>query len=72
MHVSHSKNIEFCGRQELPLRSHRDSGFSDLVERGHKEVFKAALRLRLECANKKRLGLFLNAPRNTSYLSWKV
>lgn len=65
--------IEFCGRQELPLRGHRDSGPFSLDEPDHNEGnFRAALRLRLDCMDKETADLFLNAPRNATYLSWKV
>ena len=65
--------IEFCGRQELPLRGHRDSGpFLHIASEYNEDVFRAALRLRLKCSDKVTLDLFWNAPRNASYLSWKV
>ena len=65
--------IEFCGRQELPLRGHRDSGPLTLDAPNHNEGnFRAALRLRLECLDKETADLFFNSPRNASYLSWKV
>ena len=46
--------VEFCCRQELPLRGHRVAGSFNLSEPDHNEgVFKAALRLRIECADQK-------------------
>jgi len=42
------KTIEFCVRQEIPLRGHRDAGAFPLNETNcYDEVFKAALRLRV-------------------------
>ena len=65
--------IEFCGCQELPLRGHRDPGpFLPIASQYNEGVFRAALRLRLECSDKVTSDLFWNAPRNASYLSWKV
>ena len=56
--------IEFCDRQE----AHQGSDSFDLVEPDYnKGVFKAALRL--ERTDQKRSDLFLQAPRNASYLS---
>ena len=63
--------IEFGIRQELPLRDHRDSGSFDRVESDRNEgVFKAGLRLRLQCTDQKSSGLFFHAPCNASYLNW--
>jgi len=57
--------IEFCGRQEIPLRGHRNAGALLLNETDCNDgVFKAALRLRVEAADKQTSDLFLKAPRN--------
>jgi len=65
--------IEFCGRQEIPLKGHRDAGAFSLNETdGNDGVFKTALRLRVEAADKQTSDLFLKAPHNASYLSWRV
>ena len=65
--------IEFCPRQEIPLRGHRDAGAFSLNETDCNDgVFKAALRLRVEAADKQTSDLILKAPRNASYLSWRV
>ena len=65
------RTIEFCGRQEIPLRGNRDAGAFSLNETDCNDgVFKAALRLRVEAADKQTSDLFLKAPRNASYLSW--
>ena len=71
--LSHTiKTIEFCGRQEIPLRGHRDAGAFSLNETDCNDgVFKAPLSLRVEAADKQTSDLFLNAPRNASY-SWRV
>jgi len=67
------RTIEFCGRQEMPLRGHRDAGAFSLNETVCNDgVFKAALRLRVEASDKQTSDLFLKAPRNVSYLSWRV
>ena len=67
------RTIEFCCRQEIPLRGHRDAGAFSLNETDCNDgVFEAALRLRVEAADKQTSELFLKAPRNTSYLSWRV
>ena len=60
-------------RQEIPLRGHGDAGAFSLNETGCNDgVFKAALRQRVEAADKQTSDLFLKAPRNPSYLSWRV
>jgi len=65
--------IEFCGHQEIPSRDHRDAGAFSLNETDCNDgVFKAALRLRVEAADKQTPDLFLKTPRNVSYLSWRV
>ena len=67
------RTIEFCGRQEIPLRGHRDAGAFSLKETDCNDGgFKAALRRRVEAADKQTSDLFLKAPRNASYLSWRV
>jgi len=67
------RTIEFCGRQEIPLRGHRDAGALSLNESDCNDgVFKASSRLRVEAADKQTTDLFLKAPCNTSYLSWRV
>jgi len=72
--LSHTiRTIEFCGRQEIPLRGYRDAGAFSLNEIDcNYGVFKAALRLRVEAADKQTPDLFLKVPRNASYLSWRV
>lgn len=63
--------VEFCGRQELALRGHRDSGpFSSDEPHSNDGVFRAALRLRLGAADQATMNLFQTAPRNASYISW--
>jgi len=67
------RTIEFCGRQEIPQRGHRDASAFSLNETDcNDRVFKAALRLRVEAADKQTSDLFSTAPRNASYLSWRV
>ena len=67
------RTIEFCGRQEIPLRGHRDAGAFSLNETVCDDgIFKAALRLRVEAADKQSSDLFLKVPRNASYLTWRV
>ena len=67
------RNIEFGGRQEIPLRGHRDAGAFSLNETDCNDgLFKAALRLWVEAADKQTSDLFLKAPRNASYLRWRV
>ena len=72
--LSHTiRTTEFCGRQEIPLRGHRDANAFSLNETDCNDgVFKAALRLRVEAADKQISDLFLKASHNASYLSWKV
>ena len=53
------RTIEFCRRQEIPLRGHRDAGAFSLNETDCNDaVFKAALRLRVEAADKQTSHLF--------------
>ena len=53
------RTIEFCGRQEIPLRGHRDAGAFSLNETDCNDgVFKAASRLRVEAADKQTSDLF--------------
>jgi len=67
------RTIEFCGRQEIPLRGRRDAGAFSLNEIDCNDgVFKAGLRLRVEAADKQTSDLFLKAPRNASYLSFYI
>jgi len=67
------RTIEFCGPQEKPVRGHRDAGTFLLNETDwNYRIFKATLRLRVEAADKQISDLFLQSPRNASYLSWRV
>ena len=67
------RTIEFCGRQEILLRGHRDASAFSLNETDCNDgVFKAALRPRVEAADKQTSDLFSKAPHNTSYLSRRV
>jgi len=51
--------IEFCGRQEIPLRGHIDAGAFSLNETDCNDgVFKAALRLRWRLLTSKHLTSF--------------
>ena len=53
------RTIEFCGRQEIPLRGHRDAGAFSLNETHCNDgVFKTALGLRVEAADKQTSDLF--------------
>jgi len=67
--LSHiTRTIEFCGRQEIPLRGHRDAGAFSLNETDCNDgVSKAALRLGVEAADKQTSGLFSKALRSVSY-----
>ena len=56
------RTIEFCDRQEIPLRGHRDAGAFSLNKTDYNDgVFKAALRLRVEAADKQTSDFFLKA-----------
>ena len=67
------RTIEFCSRQEIPLRGHRDAGAFSLNETNCNDgVFTAALRLRVEASDKQTSDLFLKAPLNASYLNRRV
>jgi len=67
------RTIEFNGRHEIPLKGHREAGAFSLNETDCNDgVFKAALRLRVEAVDKQTSDLFLKAPSNASYLSWRV
>ena len=72
--LSHTiRTSEFCGRQEIALRGHRDAGAMSLSEPDCNDgVFKTALRLRMEASDEQTSDLFLKAPHNASYLSWRV
>jgi len=53
------RTIEFRGRQEIPLRGHRDAGAFSLNETHCNDgVFKTALGLRVEAADKQTSDLF--------------
>ena len=55
------------------IEGHRDAGAFSLNETDYNDgAFKAALRLRVEAADKQTSDLFLKAPCNASYLSWRV
>ena len=62
------RTIEFCGRQEIPLRGHRENAgaFSLNQIDCNDGVFKAALRLRMEAADKQTSDRFLKASRNAT------
>ena len=67
------RTIEFCSRQEIPLRCNRDAvAFSLNATDCNDGVFKPAFRLRVEAADKQTSDLFLKAHTNASYLSWRV
>ena len=67
------RTVEFCGRQEIPLRGRRDAGAFSLNKTDCNDgAFKAASRLRVEATNKQTSDLFLKAPRNASFLSSRV
>jgi len=53
------RTIEFCSRQEMPLKGRREAGAFSLNETDCNDgVFKAALRLRVEAADKQTSDLF--------------
>ena len=55
--------IKFYGRQKIPLRGHRDAGAFSLNETDCNDgVFEAALRLRVEAADKQTSDLFQGSP----------
>ena len=58
-HLSHiTRTIEFCSRQEIPLRCNRDAvAFSLNATDCNDGVFKAAFRLRVEAADKQTSDL---------------
>jgi len=68
------RTIEFCGRQEIPMRGHRDAGaFYWTKLMAMTEFLKLPSEwLRVEAADKQTCDLFLKASRNVSYLSWRV
>jgi hypothetical protein len=67
------KVIEFCARQELPFRGHRDHGeFSLKPPVVNDGTFRSALRLRLNAADEETKSQFESGSRNATYLSWKV
>jgi len=56
-----------------PPRHASDAGAFSLNETDCNDgVFEAALRVRVEAADKQTSDLFLKAPRNASYLCWRV
>jgi len=66
-------NFAVAKKYHLPLRGHRDAGAFSLNETDCNDgVFKGALRLRVEAADKQTSDLFLKAPCNASYLSWSA
>jgi len=57
------RTIEFCGRQEIPLKGQGDAhGFSLNKTDCNDGVSKAALRLRMEAADKQTSDLFSGSP----------
>jgi hypothetical protein len=65
--------VEFCGRQELPLRGKVDSGSFDISKCSPQEgTFRAALRLRISERDEVCQSLFQCAPRNATYMSPQI
>ena len=67
------KTVIFCGRQELPLRGHRDEGplLADAPQ--HNDgVFRAALRFRLDAGDADLAAHLSSAQANATYLSWET
>jgi len=63
------RTIEFRGRQKIPLRGHKDADAFSLKETDCSDgVFKTAS----GGCYKQTSDLFLKAPCNASYLSWRV
>ena len=63
------RTIEFCGRQEIPQRGHRDASAFSLNETDcNDRVFKAALRLRVEAADKQTSDLCLKQWSSTFFV----
>ncbi|XP_078494004.1 52 kDa repressor of the inhibitor of the protein kinase-like [Ciona intestinalis] len=68
--------LKFCGRQNLPLRGHDDSGpltdpenFETAKNEGN---FRAVVRFRVASGDRELLSFIKNAPRNALYLSPQI
>jgi hypothetical protein len=67
------KTVIFCGRQELPLRGHRDDGSLLADSPQHNDgVFRAALRFRLDAGDADLAAHLSSAGANATYLSWET
>ena len=67
------KTVIFCGRQELPLRGHRDDGSLLADYPQHNDgVFRAALRFRMDAGDADLAAHLSSARANATYLSWET
>lgn len=66
------KTIIFCGRQELPLRGHRDHGPLDSISSSSENdgVFRALLRFRVDAGDSELEKHLQHGAGNAAYLSW--
>ncbi|XP_003741018.1 zinc finger MYM-type protein 1-like, partial [Galendromus occidentalis] len=66
------KTILLCGRQNIPLRGHRDNGLLDSGgENANDGNFRALLRFRLDCGDSLLEEHLNNLKRNATYMSNK-
>jgi hypothetical protein len=64
--------VVFCGRQELPLRGHRDHGPLLNENPQNDGVFRAALRFRIDAGDRDLEHHILTASANATYCSWET
>ena len=67
------KTVIFCGKQELPLRGHGDSGKINTENDSeiNDGVFRAALRFRLDAGDSVLSNHLDTMAKNSSYTSWQ-
>jgi hypothetical protein len=66
------KTILFAGRNNLPLRGHRDSGRLNVTtadDEAGEGLFRALLKFRVDAGDGKLRDMLENAPRNAQYIS---
>lgn len=60
------KCLEFCGRQGIPIRGHRDDSTSCSLNKGN---FNALLDMRIDAGDEILKRHLLEGPKNASYIS---
>lgn len=68
------KTVILCGRQNIPLRGHRDYGEFSLEENPstNEGNFRALLRSRIDAGDENLIQHFKHSAKNATYISWNI